>query len=187
MIAKDKLPFCPPETDVLAGRKLGSQVSRLSSGAEAEPYYPELCEAGLIRTMREDWIEPSITDKVRILEDLREPGAKQVHVAEKFGISKSAVCHILKMNDNIMKEYENSTNQGRKRQRDGKEAEVGDALWLWYCQKLAQSAHISRPVLKQKATQLAIERGKEFNPSDGWLNCWKTRHNVVQRKEHDKK
>ncbi|MGH0149880.1 UNVERIFIED_CONTAM: hypothetical protein FKN15_016277 [Acipenser sinensis] len=91
------------------------------------------------------------------------------------------------MSDNIMKEYENSTNQGRMRQRDKKEAEVGDALWLWYCQKLAQGAHISGPVLKQKATQLAIERGKEFNPSDGWLSRWKTRHTMIQRKERDEK
>ncbi|XP_006007310.2 tigger transposable element-derived protein 4-like [Latimeria chalumnae] len=42
-------------------------------------------------------------------------------------------------------------------------------------------------MLKQKATQLAAEQGKEFNPSDGWLSCWKARHNIVQRKEYDEK
>ncbi|RXM32621.1 hypothetical protein EOD39_6073 [Acipenser ruthenus] len=64
MIAKEKLLFCPPEIDVSVGRKLRNQVSRLSSGAEAEPCYPELRVAGLIRTMQEDWIETGLRNCV---------------------------------------------------------------------------------------------------------------------------
>ncbi|XP_064410227.1 tigger transposable element-derived protein 4-like [Latimeria chalumnae] len=132
-------------------------------------------------------VDLCVADKVWVLEALREPGAKQVQVAEKFGVSKSVVSRILKNSDAILKKYDISRNRGRKRQRDGKEADVGEALWLWFQHKLSQGACLSRPMLKQKATHLAAEQGKEFNPSDGWLSRWKARHNIVQRKEYGEK
>ncbi|XP_006004800.1 tigger transposable element-derived protein 4-like [Latimeria chalumnae] len=132
-------------------------------------------------------VELCVTDKVRVLEALCEPSAKQVQVAEKFGVSKSVVSRILKNSDAILKEYDINRNRGYKHQCDGKEADVGEALWLWFQHKLSQGARLSGPMLKQKVTQLAAEQGKEFNPSDGWLSCWKARHNVVQHKEHGEK
>ncbi|RXM33251.1 MICOS complex subunit MIC60 [Acipenser ruthenus] len=49
------------------------------------------------RSKSETASDLSIADKVRILEALREPGAKQVREAEKFGISKSVVSCVLKL------------------------------------------------------------------------------------------
>ncbi|XP_005995615.1 tigger transposable element-derived protein 6-like [Latimeria chalumnae] len=125
-------------------------------------------------------VDLSLADKVHVVEALHEPSAKQVQVAKKFGVSKSLVSCLLKKNDDIFKEYATSTNC------DGKEAD-DKVLWLWFQHKLGQGAHLSRLLLKQKATQLAAEKGKEFNLSDSWLSHWNARHNVAQHKEYVEK
>ena len=53
----------------------------------------------------------------------------------------------------------------QKRQRDGKEPDVQEALALWLEQKVLQGANVSGLVLS-----LAAKMGKDFTPSDGWLS-----------------
>ncbi|CAM2096801.1 unnamed protein product [Caretta caretta] len=110
------------------------------------------------------------------------PGAKQARVAEKFVVSKSVVLHILKNNNDILKEYEISTNRGYKYQHHGKEADFGEALGFWFQHKLGQGTHLSRLILKQKGTQLAAKQEDESNNSDGWLSHWFSVRNTVRNK-----
>ena len=58
----------------------------------------------------------------------------------------------------------------QKRQRDGKEPDVQEALALWLEQKVLQGANVSGLVLKEKASSLAAKMGKDFTPSDGRLS-----------------
>ena len=46
--------------------------------------------------------------------------------------------------------------------------------WTKVCESL------SGPILKKKVSDLVLNiSGTEFTPKDGWLSCWKARHNLV--------
>ena len=48
-------------------------------------------------------------------------------------------------------------------EREDKEEDVGIAPFLWFEQKLGQGAHLSKPLLKQKACDLACSYHREQN------------------------
>ena len=131
-------------------------------------------------------IDLSLADKVKLLKHLQLPGVSQASAAKKFGVSTSQVSRLVKAKQQIFDQFDTG-NHNRKRQRAGKEEEVGSALFLWFQQKLSQGARLSGPLLKQKATELAAAEGTEFTPSDGWLSRWKSRHNIAYKKEQGEK
>ncbi|RXM30299.1 Tigger transposable element-derived protein 3 [Acipenser ruthenus] len=128
-------------------------------------------------------VDLPLAQKVELLKALESPVVSQATVAKKFAVSTSQVSRLVKGKVEILQQFENNGNPNRKRQRAGKNEEVGNALFLWFRQKLSQGARISGPMLKQKAADLAAAEGTDFMPSDGWLSRWKARHNVVFKKE----
>ena len=42
---------------------------------------------------------------------------------------------------------------------------------------------MSGQMFREKATQTALHLGREFSPTDDWLNRWKKNHNIVFRRE----
>ena len=113
-------------------------------------------------------------------------GATQESVAKKYGVSTSQVSRLSKNKQDLIHEFESGGNHERKRRRGSKEEDVGDALFLWFEHKLGQGACLSGPLLKQKACDLACTQGTDFSPSDGWLSCWKARHNIVKSMERSR-
>ena len=85
----------------------------------------------------------------------------------------------LSKKDDFIRAFESGGNRSRKRNREGKEKDVGNALFLWIEQKLGQGARLSGSLLKQKPCEFARTQGTDFAPSDGWLSRWKARHNIV--------
>ena len=132
-------------------------------------------------------VDLSLADKVKIVRESELPGVSQASLARKYGVSTSQVSRLVKNKHELTEALESGGNQRRKHMCEGKEEDVGKALFLWFEQKTAQGARLSGPVLKQKASDLARAQGSDFFPSDGWLSRWKVRHNVVFRKEHGEK
>ena len=63
-----------------------------------------------------------------------------------------------KKKEDLLRDFESGGNRSRKRKREGKEEDVGNTLFLWFEQKLGQGAHLSGPLLKQKACDLLVLR-----------------------------
>ena len=83
----------------------------------------------------------------------------------------------------FIRDFKSGGNRSRKRKLKSNEEDVGNALFLWFEQKLGQGARLSVPLSKQKACELACTQGTDCTPSDGWLSGWKARHNIVFKKE----
>ena len=107
------------------------------------------------------WKDLTLAEKVKIINELELPGT-QASVAKKYGISNSQVSRLAKNKEDILRAFENGGNHRRKRKRESKEKEAGDALFLWFEQKLGQGARLSGPILKKKATDLTLTLGTEF-------------------------
>ncbi|KAM7283344.1 tigger transposable element-derived protein 3 isoform X3 [Ixodes scapularis] len=126
----------------------------------------------------------SLADKVKIVYSLKEPGAKHGAVAKLYGVARSTVCKISQKSEEILLQFETDSNHDRKRRREGKERQVGEELYAWFQNQVAQGSRLSGNDIKEKARLLAAQKGHHFEPSDGWLSRWKQRHGLSNpRKE----
>ena len=109
-------------------------------------------------------VDLSLSEKVKLVSELELPGVTQTSVAKKYGVSTSQASHPSKKED-LVRDFESGGNRSRKRKREGKE-DVGIALFLWFEQKLGQCAHLSEPLLKQKACDLALTIDSSYSGTD---------------------
>lgn len=56
----------------------------------------------------------------------------QASLARKYGVSKSQVSCLLKKKHELTEALENGGNQQRKYMCEGKEEDIGKALFLWF-------------------------------------------------------
>jgi hypothetical protein len=59
---------------------------------------------------------------------------------------------------------------------------LDEALWIWFCQERRKGTPILGPIIKEKALILIRKMrvsNEEFTASEGWLNRWKKRHQMV--------
>lgn len=118
--------------------------------------------------------------KIQLLHRYKElrPCSQRV-AAEELKISRGCLRNLLRDEDILLNEDLDQERNG-KRQRCGKDEEVEDALWKWM--KFAQSRKVpvNGPILCQKALDIAQRlRHDTFTTSEGWLNRWKKRHNLI--------
>ncbi|CAE1327461.1 unnamed protein product [Acanthosepion pharaonis] len=66
----------------------------------------------------------------------------------------------------------------RKRKRQSVHKDVNEALTQWFTQACAHGATVTDHVIRQKASQLAVNLEVDFEPSNGWLMRWKQANNV---------
>ncbi|KAK6472440.1 hypothetical protein HHUSO_G28176, partial [Huso huso] len=129
----------------------------------------------------------SLAQKVEILEKLGDPIVKRKDIASEYGLSVSTISKLLKNKDDIMHEWHRGANQDRKRKRLGKVQSVDEALLRWFAIAKEKEAVVTGPILMAKAKSLAETLGVEFNPSQGWLQRWKERNNIVIKRVHAEK
>ncbi|XP_029469475.1 tigger transposable element-derived protein 3-like [Rhinatrema bivittatum] len=131
------------------------------------------------RKMRRD---PTLAEKVRILELLQEPNASQSSVARKIGLSQSTISRVVKKREEIMDRWNHNENPSRKRNRPYKNARVDEALLHWFLFAKANKMPISGSILMKQAEVIAKEIGcLGFKPSNGWLWRWKERYRLFFR------
>lgn len=115
--------------------------------------------------------------RLEILDALKTK--KQSEVATEFGVHKSVISRIKKNEDEIQDKALANGNLNRKRQRESPNEDVADALIAWFHQMRVENAVINGPLMLEKARQLAIMLGHEdFEPSPGWLDRLKIKHNI---------
>nr|XP_033802547.1 tigger transposable element-derived protein 3-like [Geotrypetes seraphini] len=126
----------------------------------------------------------SLAKKIELLAKSSRPGVARKDLAKEFGIDVSCVCRILKNRDTLLSEWLKGGNQDRKRKRDGKDARIEDALFRWFTAARNHGISISGPLLMEKARDLAVVMGIEFEPTSGWLSRWKKRNNIGNNRYH---
>ena len=73
-----------------------------------------------------------LSEKVKVVCELELTGVTQESIAKKYGISTSQVSCLSKKKEDFIRDFESGGNRSRKRKREGKEEDVGNALFLWF-------------------------------------------------------
>ncbi|PNF16076.1 hypothetical protein B7P43_G04575 [Cryptotermes secundus] len=121
--------------------------------------------------------------KLRV-EVIRESssGLSQRALALKFNCSKTQIQNILKDKDRLLREWKEGGSQFAKRKRRQRNENVNNFVWEWFKEARARGLPLSGPILQEKAREFAAFFNIEkFNASNGWLDSFKKRHNIVFR------
>ncbi|XP_045595032.2 uncharacterized protein [Procambarus clarkii] len=101
-------------------------------------------------------------------------------MASFFDVPKTTMLHMMKNRDFIIKNYMNSPDKERRRNKKGKAPDIEDALYVWYLKVKEKNLPITAGILRKKAKSIALSLGKpEFVPTEGWFSRWKKRNNVT--------
>ena len=111
----------------------------------------------------------------------KNPLAGSRKLAELFKCGRTQVQQILKKKESILEEYECNAPASRKRHRCTQFEEVNWAVSAWFSLARQRNVPISGPMLQEEALKIAEKLGcSEFKASNGWLESFKSRHNLKQ-------
>ena len=110
-------------------------------------------------------------------------GISKKSVAKKHGVPKSTVSTWLENKDKILAAYESGEiNPKRQKMKRAENEDLDKAVYTWFHNTRANNVPVSGVVLKEKALQFAKSLHlDDFRASDGWLDRWKSKHNVTFR------
>lgn len=122
----------------------------------------------------------SIQEKISIIKEV-ENGKKQAVICKERNLASSTLATILKNRERIM----NSTTEFSskvKKLRSASNVQLDKAVLTWFKVNRESNVPISGAMLKEKAQQFSeqIDNGNapELKWSNGWLNRFKSRHNI---------
>ena len=127
----------------------------------------------------------SIHEKYTILKEL-EKGRKASDLCrENQGLTKQTLSNWKKNKEKIFATVNANAggatkkNQKRKRVRSSAYENVEKALYTWFVDARHKKVPLNTSILQTKALYFAKQFDADnFTASDGWLDRWKTRHNI---------
>lgn len=134
----------------------------------------------------------TLEKKIDLLDKLKAlpSGKSQRELADELQVPRATLQKLVANEATLRKEAENLTTNDmqlvkKKRNRTGKDSEVEESLLIWFEKATAKNLPVTGPILSEKAEALARRLGKlDFKATDGWLNRWKVRNNIVFKRAH---
>ena len=126
--------------------------------------------------------ELTLKQRVEVIDyHKKNPLAGTRKLAEIFSCGRTQVQLILKKKDEIQAEFEANAPESRKRHRGTQFDEVNEVVYKWYTLARQRNVPVSGPMLQEEARYIAEKLGYgNFKASNGWLESFKSRHNLKQ-------
>lgn len=119
----------------------------------------------------------TIEQKIKIIRKI-ENGSSQADIGRENNLPKTTVATIWQNRRKIL-EASGSKSHKIKKIREPVRQDVDKALLQWFKNQRASNVPVTGPLLKTKAEDLAkLLNDEEFSCSTGWLERFKSRHNI---------
>lgn len=120
----------------------------------------------------------TVEKKMKIIRKI-ENGSSQAEVGRELNLPKTTVATIWQNRKKILEASSNKSHKIKKI-REPLRQDVDKALLYWFKNQRASNVPVSGPLLKSKAEDLAklLNSDEQFKCSTGWLERFKTRHNI---------
>ena len=127
----------------------------------------------------------TLLEKVELIRDSEEKISYRV-LAEKYKISVGSVSNIIKRKAEYIESYEQNDSSTKKRSRRNDSSERVDRLvYEWFVLQRSKNIPITGPLLQERARQIRQQLGgpgvDDFKASNGWLEKFRSRHNIKSR------
>jgi hypothetical protein len=125
------------------------------------------------------YVGKTTAEKPHITVEVNKKERSKTEIAQAYGIPLSTLSTHLKNRDSV----ENQALQGavvskRMRIHGAKHSDLEDELFEWFCHAHANNIPVG-PMVKEKANEIALKMGIEFQCSNGWLQRFKQRRNII--------
>ena len=129
--------------------------------------------------------ELTLSEKVQLIHDSEEKISYRV-LADKYKISIGSVSNIVKRKAEYMESFEQNDSSTKKRNlRNEFNQQVDQLVYEWFVNQRSKNIPITGPLLQERARQIRQELGgpgvDDFKASNGWLEKFRSRHNIKCR------
>jgi len=123
----------------------------------------------------------TLSDKVKLIELKETQKLSTKELITRFKCGKTQVYDAIKNKEKIMDEWVNSKNSGKsKRVKTPSFEQIDQKLYEWFVSVRSKNLPISGPIIQTEAMKLAEKMNvKDFKASNGWLEKFKKRHDIV--------
>lgn len=125
----------------------------------------------------------NLKEKIKVIDDSKK-GVSARKLVTLYGCGRSQINAILKNSEDYLDQSYRGANldSKTKRRKTGNE-ELDEVLLEWLSNCRSKNLPISGPILQENALNIAKKLGiSDFKASNGWLEKFRTRHNIVFRK-----
>ena len=138
------------------------------------------CTAVLSITMASKRKCLTLEERVKCIK-LLDSGKSSRVVAAELGVGRTQIQGILKRKREILDDYEGNGNLSLKRpKRDTDYSEINSLTYRWFLDATSRMIPVNGPLLQEKAKSFAADLGfSEFKASNGWLDSFNKRNNIV--------
>ncbi|XP_066153045.1 tigger transposable element-derived protein 4-like [Euwallacea fornicatus] len=123
----------------------------------------------------------SLQQKIKVLEVREQEKLSVRQLAVRFKIGKTQVAEIIKNRENLMKKWYSNTNVDEKRSfLKSQSLKIDKLCYKWFVESRNKGIPLTGPLVQAKAKEISETLGnKNFSASTGWLNRFRTRHNIA--------
>ena len=108
-----------------------------------------------------------------------ENGKSSREIAQIMGVGRTQIQTINKRKVEILEDNENHQNENDKTENE----EITELCWTWFQDALQCKINVTGPLLKEMALKFsAYLKIDSFKASNGWLDRFIKRHNIVYGK-----
>ncbi|CAH1375300.1 unnamed protein product, partial [Tenebrio molitor] len=122
----------------------------------------------------------TLKEKVDIIKASEQDKLSTRALAAKYKIGKTQASEILKNKKELLDRFiKHGNEQSRRSFPKSPGLIIDNAVFEWFCRARAAYIPISGPLIREKALEVAQNLGQtDFKASEGWLDKFKTRHNI---------
>ena len=129
--------------------------------------------------------ELTLAEKVQLIDDSEKKTSYRV-LADKYKISIGSVSNIIKRKAEYMESFEQNDSSTKKRNlRSENSQRVDQLVYEWFVLQRSKNIPITGPLLQERARQIRQQLGgpavEDFKASNGWLEKFRSRHNIKHR------
>lgn len=120
--------------------------------------------------------------KVEVIREL-DKGRSQRDLARIYQVSKGQIQRCGENKDALLEEWESfSTAQNRRRRNKVQHEDLDAKVMEWFRETTSKRIPVSGPMIQERARMIAAEAGiLGFSASNGWLESFRRRHNILFR------
>lgn len=124
----------------------------------------------------------TLGEKVRLIEMHNRGKCSVKFLISEFKCGKTQIYDALKNKESILSDWTSGKSSSAKRMRTSLNEDLNAAVFEWFCRARSKSIPLSGPMIQAQALEVAAKMGNhDFKASNGWLEAFRARHNIVWR------
>ncbi|XP_019615529.1 PREDICTED: tigger transposable element-derived protein 6-like [Branchiostoma belcheri] len=124
----------------------------------------------------------TLRQKIEVIREYEKGGRGSRKLAKQFGVGKTQIENIVKRKREYLDDFANNVPETKRRNCTTGYEQINELCLRFYRDRASRGKSCNGPMLQGAALTFAKDLGvTSFKASNGWLECFKRRHNISAR------